>query len=147
VAEPGHDIYYSPILERFRRDKPKLVRGGIIAEEMGLGKTVISLALILQNPAPAVPQSGSPISALEKLSSNADVASAAAVQTPWDTDLYARSSASNSKRGSILSRGTLVVVRMDCTLLCARDLVTITVVAHNPFILVSVPCVARGTVD
>jgi SNF2 family DNA or RNA helicase len=46
VAEPGEELYYSPILERFRRDKPHLVRGGIIAEEMGLGKTVISLALV-----------------------------------------------------------------------------------------------------
>jgi hypothetical protein len=39
VAEADQDVYYSPILERFRRDKPRLVRGGIIAEEMGLGKT------------------------------------------------------------------------------------------------------------
>jgi hypothetical protein len=46
VAEPVQDLYYNPILERFRRDKPRLVRGGIIAEEMGLGKTVISLALV-----------------------------------------------------------------------------------------------------
>jgi len=113
VAEAGQDLYYSPILERFRRDKPQLVRGGIIAEEMGLGKTVISLALILQNPAPAVPQSGSPISALDALSNNTDVASAAAARTPWDTDLYSRTATSNSKRGSILSRGTLVVVRME----------------------------------
>jgi len=40
VAEPG-DIYYNPVLERFHRGKPQLVLGGIIAEEMGLGKTVI----------------------------------------------------------------------------------------------------------
>jgi len=112
VAEPGEDIYYSPILERFRRGKPKLVRGGIIAEEMGLGKTVISLALILQNPAPAVPQSGSPIAVLDNISNDTNVASAAGTPTPWDKDLYSRTSLTNSKRGSILSRGTLVVVRM-----------------------------------
>jgi hypothetical protein len=37
VAEPGQDIYFSPVLERFRRDKPQLVRGGIIAE----GRSII----------------------------------------------------------------------------------------------------------
>jgi len=112
VAEPGEAIYYNPVLERFRRGKPQLVRGGIIAEEMGLGKTVISLSLILQNPAPAVPQSGSQITVLDKVSNNASVANAAGSPSPWDKDLYSRTSASNSKRGSILSRGTLVVVRM-----------------------------------
>lgn len=35
---PGLELYYSPILDRFRKDKPLEVRGGIIAEEMGLGK-------------------------------------------------------------------------------------------------------------
>jgi hypothetical protein len=105
VAEPGQDIYFSPILERFRRDKPQLVRGGFISEEMGLGKTVISLALILQNPAPVMPLSGSPIAVLD-----AESATAANGQSSWDGDLYSRTSESNSKRGSILSRGTLVVV-------------------------------------
>ena len=103
VAEPGQDIYFNPILECFRKDKPRLVRGGIIAEEMGLGKTVISLALILQNPAPKAPLSGSPVSALDSAGTASDA-------TPWDKELYSRTSGSNSKRGSILSRGTLVVV-------------------------------------
>jgi hypothetical protein len=35
---PDVELYYSPILNRFRKDKPLEVRGGIIAEEMGLGK-------------------------------------------------------------------------------------------------------------
>ena len=34
-----HDIYFNPILQRFRRGKPATVRGGFIASEMGLGKT------------------------------------------------------------------------------------------------------------
>lgn len=62
---------------------------------------------ILQNPAPAVPQSGSPVAVLND-------ANGAAANVPdgpqtWDKDLYARTSVSNSKRGSIISRGTLVV--------------------------------------
>jgi hypothetical protein len=34
------DVYYNPLLQRITTKMPKLVRGGIIAEEMGLGKTV-----------------------------------------------------------------------------------------------------------
>lgn len=109
VAEPGQDVYFSPVLERFRRDKPHLVRGGFISEEMGLGKTVISLALILQNPAPVRPLSGSPVTVLA-VSGGAESGSAANGQSSWDVDLYSRTSGSNSKRGSILSQGTLVVV-------------------------------------
>mmetsp|Transcript_8692 Transcript_8692/g.15747 ORF Transcript_8692/g.15747 Transcript_8692/m.15747 type:complete len:133 (-) Transcript_8692:2884-3282(-) len=71
---------------------------------MGLGKTAISLALILENPAPAVPQSGSAITVL-----NDGVVGIPVATETWDKDLYARTSVSNSKRGSIISRGTLVV--------------------------------------
>lgn len=38
---PSLELYYSPILDRFRKDKPLEVRGGIIAEEMGLGKASV----------------------------------------------------------------------------------------------------------
>jgi hypothetical protein len=38
VGEPNSELYFNPILQRFRRDKPLVVRGGFIAEEMGLGK-------------------------------------------------------------------------------------------------------------
>lgn len=130
-------LYYSPLLGRISRSKPDLVRGGIIAEQMGLyvyvklalllwcvrflislcfrGKTVISLALILRNPAPKEPASGSPV---------ADIASAPtaeSVEPFWDPDLYTRTKNPNhDKRGSILSRGTLVVVSridsVDCSL-------------------------------
>lgn len=96
----GRDIYFNPILNRFRRDVPALVRGGFIAEEMGLGKTVISLALILRNPAPVLPESGSSISDLEWITS----------PTQWDKSLYKKNSTTNKKRGSILCRGTLVIV-------------------------------------
>jgi hypothetical protein len=71
---------------------------------MGLGKTVISLALILKNSAPSLPASGSPIAALDG-SSDSDSS-----DQGWDKDLYKLTSLSNRKRGSILSRGTLVIV-------------------------------------
>lgn len=50
-------LYFNPILGRFRKDKPKAVRGGIIAEEMGLGKVrgnidCMSLATGLPVPLP-----------------------------------------------------------------------------------------------
>lgn len=38
VPITGSSLYFNPILGTFRTDKPKEVRGGIIAEEMGLGK-------------------------------------------------------------------------------------------------------------
>jgi hypothetical protein len=98
-------LYYNPIVGRISTEKPHLVRGGIIAEAMGLGKTVISLALILQNPAPPVPASGSQASSIpvpdqmhERLTS-----------CFRDPDLYGRTSLTNAKRGSVLSQGTLVV--------------------------------------
>jgi hypothetical protein len=34
VAEPNTEIYYNPILRRFRKDTPKLIRGGFICEEV-----------------------------------------------------------------------------------------------------------------
>lgn len=102
------NVYFCPISGQFRTDKPKLVRGGIIAEEMGLGKTVISLGLILKNPAPARPVSGSHISSLRNMEQPREHDG-----PTWDQELYAQTSIANVtasvKRGSILSRGTLVV--------------------------------------
>jgi hypothetical protein len=36
----AEDVYYHPVFESVSKKKPKLVRGGIIADETGLGKTV-----------------------------------------------------------------------------------------------------------
>eukprot|EP00531_Pseudo-nitzschia_arenysensis_P016699 CAMPEP_0116122050 /NCGR_PEP_ID=MMETSP0329-20121206/4012_1 /TAXON_ID=697910 /ORGANISM="Pseudo-nitzschia arenysensis, Strain B593" /LENGTH=1515 /DNA_ID=CAMNT_0003615881 /DNA_START=43 /DNA_END=4590 /DNA_ORIENTATION=+ len=105
TGESNGDLYYNPILNLFRKDKPALVRGGFIAEQMGLGKTVISLALILKNPAPEFPLSGSPVSELEK----DDASSARAESCGWERNLYERTSAANKKTGSVISRGTLVI--------------------------------------
>ncbi|KAK9830036.1 hypothetical protein WJX72_009324 [[Myrmecia] bisecta] len=50
--------WYSPLLKRAALDVPEASRGGFLCEEMGLGKTVETLALILANPAPPLPESG-----------------------------------------------------------------------------------------
>jgi hypothetical protein len=105
LTQPNTDLYFSPILEELTVTKPKPARGGIIAEQMGLGKTVISLALILRNPAPPLPVSGTAIASINVTPA---ISSGAAF---WDPDLYSRTSASKKKRGQIISRGTLVVVR------------------------------------
>ena len=71
---------------------------------MGLGKTVISLALILKNPAPALPVSGSPLSSL----GGANTSDGGAF---WDPDMTIElKKGTKKKRGRIISRGTLVVV-------------------------------------
>ena len=104
-GEGQEDLYFNPILNLFRKEKPRLVRGGFIAEQMGLGKTVISLALILKNPAPDFPLSGSPISALQKKDPN-NVASSSC---GWDKNLHQYTSITNQKTGSVISKGTLVI--------------------------------------
>ncbi|KAL3900512.1 MAG: hypothetical protein SGARI_006228, partial [Bacillariaceae sp.] len=96
------DLYFNPLLTQFRKDKPALARGGILAAAMGLGKTIISLGLILKNPAPNLPVSGSPVASL-------NTAPAPASGDGWDKALYAKTSTENAKRGSIVSRGTLVI--------------------------------------
>lgn len=38
VGSSKKELYFCPITQHFRKEKPQVVRGGIIAEEMGLGK-------------------------------------------------------------------------------------------------------------
>lgn len=42
VAEPNTEIYYNPILGRFRKDTPKLIRGGFICEEVSRKVLLVS---------------------------------------------------------------------------------------------------------
>jgi hypothetical protein len=42
VAEPNTEIYYNPILGRFRKDTPKLIRGGFICEEVSCKVLLVS---------------------------------------------------------------------------------------------------------
>ena len=46
-------VYYSPFTDIFSTDRGPDVRGGFICEEMGMGKTIITLGLIICNPPPA----------------------------------------------------------------------------------------------
>ena len=50
-----NNIYFSPALDKFTTSPPASGRGGFICEQMGMGKTIISLSLHLQNPAPLFP--------------------------------------------------------------------------------------------
>jgi len=50
--DKGTGLYYSPFFGEIEHTKPHDVRGGFICEEMGMGKTVITLGLVLCNPAP-----------------------------------------------------------------------------------------------
>ena len=52
-AEDGKDILFSPEFGRFAMTKGT-IRGGILAEEMGLGKTIECLSVILCNPRPSL---------------------------------------------------------------------------------------------
>eukprot|EP01041_Mallomonas_annulata_P008704 gene8704-17985_t len=47
-------VWFSPLTGEFSSTAPSDVRGGFICEEMGMGKTIITLALILSNPAPVI---------------------------------------------------------------------------------------------
>ncbi|KAK3264219.1 hypothetical protein CYMTET_27027, partial [Cymbomonas tetramitiformis] len=53
IKTPTGGFWYSPLLERAALSVPRTSRGGFLAEDMGLGKTVEVLALVLANPAPA----------------------------------------------------------------------------------------------
>eukprot|EP00588_Corethron_pennatum_P014502 CAMPEP_0194278084 /NCGR_PEP_ID=MMETSP0169-20130528/10224_1 /TAXON_ID=218684 /ORGANISM="Corethron pennatum, Strain L29A3" /LENGTH=1400 /DNA_ID=CAMNT_0039022199 /DNA_START=51 /DNA_END=4253 /DNA_ORIENTATION=+ len=90
-------IYYSPILNTFMKEKPLQVRGGMICSEMGLGKTIICLSLILKNPAPNSPISGGKVSATKN-----ETARGWSVEPDY-------SATEDLDRDTYFSRGTLVV--------------------------------------
>lgn len=50
TAPSGRSFHYSAALDRLKQRAPDPVRGGILASEMGLGKTVMALGLVLSNP-------------------------------------------------------------------------------------------------
>ncbi len=106
------DLYYSPVLDTFRKDKPEDIRGGIIAEQMGLGKTVISLSLILKNPAPANPASGTLVKNYDITSSSTELSTSNVswpVKPPTSFDSEDPSKRDPVKRAKYFSRGTLVI--------------------------------------
>ena len=63
-AVPAERLWWSPVLRRFctsASEPSAFLRGGIVAEEMGMGKTLEMLALTLSNPAPEDWQGGQTI--------------------------------------------------------------------------------------
>mmetsp|Transcript_1186 Transcript_1186/g.1460 ORF Transcript_1186/g.1460 Transcript_1186/m.1460 type:complete len:648 (+) Transcript_1186:1824-3767(+) len=48
----GQSFMYCPVFGYFRKDPINTTRGGILATEMGMGKTIISVGTILANPPP-----------------------------------------------------------------------------------------------
>ena len=61
IAPHLQDLWYSPVFGKLSEGVPAGPRGGILAEEMGLGKTVEVLALALANPAPATIVNGAAV--------------------------------------------------------------------------------------
>ncbi|KAF6235186.1 SNF2 family N-terminal domain-containing protein [Scenedesmus sp. NREL 46B-D3] len=70
VGERGKGMWWSPVLDRLSFAVPAAPWGGFLAEEMGLGKTVEVLGLVLSNPAPPSVVAGS-VDASGKLVSRA----------------------------------------------------------------------------
>lgn len=74
-----------------------------------MGKTVISLALILSNPAPALPASGAKTTELAKVPKAANGQAFWKPSTSLNGQEDVKVPIQNPKRGRYLSRGTLVV--------------------------------------
>ena len=98
-------LWFSPALDMFAKGPPKRICGGLICEEIGLGKTVISLALCLLNPAPATPLGGSRTEEAYATSycGNSD---STTDKNGW-TSSNLKPDSVRSKLGRIISRGTL----------------------------------------
>jgi len=105
-VRPGYSnkLYFSPVLDMFATQKPSIARGGLICQEMGLGKTCISLSLVLENPAPEFPESGTEVSGYVHPPNQSNTSS-----TPGWTKALKKAANAPKARGSIYSRGTLVV--------------------------------------
>lgn len=105
-ANATEELYFNPLLGMFSKTKPNCVRGGWICEQMGMGKTIISLSLVLSNVAPALPVSGSRTTALAKAPKPVNGQS---FWKPNTTSTIESDDDKNPNRGRYLSRGTLVV--------------------------------------
>ena len=106
-VRPGYSntLWFSPMLDMVTTQKPSTAaRGGFICEQMGLGKTVISLSVVLQNPAPDLPESGTEVDGYKWPPPSKEPSS-----TPGWTQVVKKAAGAPSSRGSIFSRGTLVV--------------------------------------
>ena len=97
-------LWFSPMLDMVTRQRPSTARGGFICEQMGLGKTVISLSVVLQNPAPDLPESGTEVTGYQWPPPSKEPPT-----TPGWTQIVKKGVGAPASRGNIFSRGTLVV--------------------------------------
>ncbi|KAG1670539.1 hypothetical protein FOA52_015404 [Chlamydomonas sp. UWO 241] len=91
----GQSYWFSPILNRVARDVPVQPTGGFLAEEMGLGKTIEVLALILASPPPSSVKAGAVHDAAGRLVSRATlVVCAVSLVGQWVDEAKSKSSGS-----------------------------------------------------
>ena len=114
-SSPLTTLYYSPISHEILNEPPPIStsRGGFLCEQMGLGKTIETIALILKNSRPSAPLATSPSSSssLEALSASSSSLTGAASSAAGSS---ARSSIPSRvypslPKGTIVHGGTLVV--------------------------------------
>jgi len=103
-SSPNSTLYYSPISHELLSEPPPIstTRGGFLCEQMGLGKTIETIALILKNPRPDVSlATSSPSSSSSSLSGTTAGSSAGqGVATRANPPL---------PTGTVVRGGTLVV--------------------------------------
>ena len=105
VFPDGMRIYYFPSAGEFRLRPPPKRTGGLLCEEMGLGKTVEVIALILANPRPSPP-------AAQKVDSNAGGSGEAAQQSAAAAAAAGPGAVIGEakEKAMVESRATLIVV-------------------------------------
>ena len=97
TAPSGRTFHYSVALDKVRNRAPDPVRGGILASEMGLGKTVMALGLVLSNPAPAQLPSVAHMPKVKRASKGTLVIAAVSLVGQWADEARAKMNNPNIK--------------------------------------------------
>ena len=93
----GASFYYSAPLNQFSKTLPEPVRGGILASEMGLGKTIMSLGLLSANPALAATKLKAPRAPAKVSSRGTLVVCAVSLVGQWVEEAKSKLTDSNTK--------------------------------------------------